>query len=179
MIHLRRPSFTLLEVIIAFFLVTLCAVPLIVPSVWIIKGEKEFSLEIEADRISNLLLTKFLEHLYVNSFNWDELNEKTLRPLPEAFWEGIHRPAGWPYQVAYSFEEKDGKKGAYDGNSFHLFILGLSLIPNNPTEKVLHFDYEIFVERKTKKRSITPSEITPIVQQNDGDREEDDEEEEE
>lgn len=158
MIRCRR-YFSLLEVIIAFFIVSICAIPLLAPNIWMIEGERRFTFEIEAGHIANLLSLNFLEKLYYNQFSWEELNDIAVHPIPPALWEGIRPMSGWPYTGTYSFQIEKSKPGQDNSQSFHLFFLNLFLLPNDTKEKKLHFKYEIFVERKLKSTEVKPSSL--------------------
>lgn len=155
---IRRAHFTLLEIMIAFFIVSICAIPLLAPNLWMIRAERSFSFQIEAGRVANLVMQKLLEMLYDNSIPWEALNDKVKRPVPFDINKEFNFPSGWPYSISYALAEKINKKGQDNSQSFHLFYLDLFFKPNDQ-EKELHFRYEMFIERKLKSTAVEPSKL--------------------
>lgn len=155
---IRRAHFTLLEIMIAFFIVSVCAIPLLAPNLWMVRAERSFSFQIEAGRMSSLLVQGLLELIYSNDIPWEALNDKVRRPLPFDIKKEYNLPSGWPYTVSYAFEERKHKKGQDNSQSFHLFYLDLFFKPNDQ-DRELHFRYEIFVERKLKSTAVEPTPL--------------------
>ena len=73
MIRVYKRPFLLLEVLIAFFLVTLCALPLMQPQFAMLKTEHTFIRGITLDRIVNRLYADFLIKLYNQEISWTQV----------------------------------------------------------------------------------------------------------
>lgn len=99
-----KRHFSLLEVLIAFFLIAMCALPLIYPHAFIYKQTKEFAEEVDLDRTAGLIYTAVVERLYRNDFDWAQIEDNTPFEMDEDFLQraGIDAPFNWEGQ--YWFE---------------------------------------------------------------------------
>lgn len=61
----KRP-FTLLEVLVAFLLIVIAAVPLLAPYPYMFKKQKEFLKELEIDRLANVYFVDLLAKILKN-----------------------------------------------------------------------------------------------------------------
>lgn len=74
-----KRHFLLLEVMIAFALIVLCALPLIYPHTFILRMQKEFIQEVELDHYVNAHFADLVEQMYKNQTSWDLISgAKTL-----------------------------------------------------------------------------------------------------
>src|ERR1700722_13895 len=73
----KRP-FLMLEVLIAFALITLCATPLIYPHVSMIKAQKEFINKMKINHSVNLIYVNILEKLHRNEIPLQDIEDKKL-----------------------------------------------------------------------------------------------------
>lgn len=60
MYKIKSRPFTLLEVLIAFLLIAIAAIPLLAPYPAMFKEQKKFILELEIDRVANLIFVDLL-----------------------------------------------------------------------------------------------------------------------
>lgn len=150
-----RRHIVLLEVLIAFALVALCALPLIYPHVQILKSEKAFVTSIELDHLVNLLFSNRLQKLYQNEISWSDIvGERELsideRMIHESGFQG-----SLPFTGTYKFIEVKHKSSDVSGRSVYLFNLNFRFTPKKENSKkiepkVLSYDYQIVLERRVK-----------------------------
>lgn len=129
MLKVRRRFFTLLEVLIAFAIVVLCALPLIYPHSVMLREQHQFVRELELDHAVNLLYGNIAEKLYLNKINWPDLNNNTFE-ISEAMLKEAHydKPLGFKGSFAF-IEEKHKPKKIGNYNIFK-FNLVFTFIPN-------------------------------------------------
>lgn len=146
----RRP-FLLLEVLIALAIVSLCAIPLIAPNLWLIKAEKEFLQTIENDRIAHLIFLHVVENLYNNVYSWENLKNNEEIPFSLESIPAI--PENWPFEVTVRSKVAQSKTGLTDEHSFNLLEITITIkkTPEIKGEKDLIVKNLIFVERNLKK----------------------------
>jgi len=134
--RLNKRPILLLEVLIAFALVALCAIPLLAPQVGMIRSERRFLNEIEADRLANVIFTDIVEKMYQREISWEALFNQEEVPVN---W--VSHP---PYAITYRFVLKQGKPTKSDPQ-YALFNLWVTMASK---EETLTFEYEIFVEKE-------------------------------
>ncbi len=109
----HKRYFLLLEVMISFALVVLCALPLIYPHTYILRMQREFIQEIELDHYVNNNYAELTEMLYKNQVPWEVISGKRTLPLnpPDIpvtgtlqFEEKKHKPDEAPTYGVYLFE---------------------------------------------------------------------------
>src|SRR5690349_12587266 len=104
----KRPV-VLLEVLIAFALVVLCALPLIYPHVFILKSEKAFVASIELDHAVNLLFANCLEKLYQNQIAWHQIESGKETTIESSLLEESGFNGYLPFNGTYKFVEEKHK----------------------------------------------------------------------
>ena len=144
----------LLEVMIALALIALCALPLLTPQTDMIRAERRFVDEIEADRTANIIFANIAQKMYQDTIQWDALFNEEEVPIEGELLEGAHLRKTWPYKMTYHFKNKK-KKPANEPPLYALFELTITM--NSKVEK-LTFNYEIFVEKE--QELATPSTET-------------------
>ena len=101
---MRKTTFLLPEILIAFFLVTLCVVPLVRQPMQIICIEIERLEELEKERLADWTFSEVKEMFLKREIAWEKLPERGERteniPLPNAKIELPHCP---PKTVRRSF----------------------------------------------------------------------------
>jgi len=130
--HDKRPIL-LLEVLIALALVALAAIPLLAPQVEMIRSERRFLNEIEADRIANLVFADLVEMMYQNSLTWESITGTGVNAYSR---ESIPKK----YKVTYQFAGYQGKPDK-EAPRFALFDLVIEV-------NEIPFKYQIFVEKE-------------------------------
>lgn len=135
----KRPV-VLLEVIIALALVALCALPLLAPQTDIIRAERRFLHQIEADRVAGVIYADIVQKMYGGSITWEELLSSEERDV-----EGVLFPPGWPFKTTYHFETIKMKPDKTNPK-YALFRILITMRADNM--KTLEFPYTIFVEKE-------------------------------
>ena len=145
----RRPIL-LLEVLIAFALVALCAIPLIYPHVAIFKEEKKFISVIELDHAVNLLFANRLEKLYLHEISCEEVETGRENPSDDLMLKESGYIGSLPYKGTYKFVEVRHKPENQSEDAVYLYKLIFEFVPKMKKEKVQPFSYEyqIVIERK-------------------------------
>lgn len=142
--HLTRRPVALLEVMIAFALVVLCAIPLIYPHVFILRAEKQFVAEAALDHQVNLLYAEVMEKLYQNAI-----------PLEEIL-EGKEIPVGTllSFTGSYHFEVVKKKESSEKKHNAYLLRLVFQFTPEKgvfveKSSAPITFEYLIPLEKGT------------------------------
>ncbi|MFA6916040.1 MAG: hypothetical protein WC222_06565 [Parachlamydiales bacterium] len=147
----RRP-FLLLEVLIAFLLVALCAIPLVAPHVSIYKDQLEFMDKIQLDHFVNQYYAELIEKLYRQNIAWDALTNETKFKIDKEkiiSWDNRQLP----YEGSYSFSDKKHKPKEPKPFTVYLLQLTLTFKPvkkagTDKKSKDLVYKYDIFVPRQ-------------------------------
>lgn len=157
---LYKHPFALLEVLIAFALIALCALPLIYPHVFIMQSERKFTSTVELDHLVNLLYANILQKLYQNEIPWQSIEEGNEIPIDSQLLQSIHYKGDPPFTGVYKFTKlrqrprsKDAEKSAYLYQLEFIFSLKpgyfFEKIQKDNTQK-LTYRYQIAMERNRK-----------------------------
>ncbi len=143
----RKPSYMMLEIMIAIALVALCALPLAFSPLKALKKELELIERLEMERIADLSFVEIKERLLKNEIPWEELStskrEKTSYKLSSLSF--LIKGSG-KRNVERGFRilcphEKEG----YSGIEYrHLLIKVELYLKKKPHE----FQYHLFSQRK-------------------------------
>ncbi len=91
----KRRHVTLLEVLIAFFLVSFCLIPLLYPHVAILKEQYQFLRKIELDHAVNLNIGQIIEKLHKSEIPWYMIEEGKVMNIEEeqnhTAFKGVYR----------------------------------------------------------------------------------------
>lgn len=82
-IFIRKRSFTLLEVLIAFLLIVIAVIPLMAPYPYIFKAQKVFIYDLEMDRLSALYYVDFIARIYKKEIDPSQFKEEELWPIED------------------------------------------------------------------------------------------------
>lgn len=101
---MKKRSFLLLEVLIAFLLVTLCLVPLVKQPLKLYKEEMAYLEQMEKERLADWTFTEVKELLLKNEIPWEKIPEKSAEsdPFPLSPMT-IHIPGCKPKTVRRKF----------------------------------------------------------------------------
>lgn len=119
--------FLLLEVMIAFALIVLCALPLIYPHTFILRSQKEFIQEIQLDHYVNAHYAELVEALYKNQIPWDVISGQRTLPL---------NPSKLPFKGTLKFEELKSKPD--DSPSYTVYLFEITYTFTNELKYVYH-----------------------------------------
>lgn len=104
---MKKEPFLLLEILIAFFLVTLCIVPLVKQPLQLYKSELERLEEMERERLADWTFTEVKEMLIKNEIPWAKFPAKLQWSEPFFLPDGvIEMPGCKPKKVRRSFALK-------------------------------------------------------------------------
>lgn len=146
--------FSLLEVLIAIFLISLCALPLIYPHAFIYKQTKEFTQEIDLDRVAGLVYSVILEKLYHNEYEWTVFEDGSLQPIDEEMLKrvGASLPSG--FEGRYRFDivkEKSNsskREPTKETNIISLYLVDVHLLfLRKGMDKPFEYTYEAVIKR--------------------------------
>lgn len=144
--RLRKRPMLLLEALIAFAIVVLCALPLLAPHFEMLRAQTNYRNELALDHAVNLFYGQIIQQLYLNQLPWEELqsrpHEISLKMLQEA---GIN-PQAFPYKGTYIFIPQKNKPKQAGPLSAWLFNLDLTFTAPKTAPKIYH--YEVFIVRK-------------------------------
>ena len=144
----------MLEVLIAFTLVALCALPLITPHLAILKAEKNFIDVIEADHLVNLLFANRLQKLYLNEIPWEDIESGKAMPLDSAIEEMGFSSQNLPFTATYQFIERKHKPAEPAAKTIYLYEMSFLFSPRalrSPSQlKAMAYHYLIVIERQKK-----------------------------
>ena len=101
---MKKRSFLLLEVLIAFTLATICSIPLVKQPLRLYKEEITFLVKMERERLADWTFTEIKEILLKNEIAWEKLPQMGKNtapfPLPPAL---IEIPGCRPKKVERTF----------------------------------------------------------------------------
>lgn len=137
----KRP-FLLLEVMIAFTLVTLCAIPLIYPHVSMIKAEKVLINKVKLNHQMHLIYAGIIEKMHKNEITLQDVESKRLFNVPEDELKPLKG-----YKATYQFIRQKEKERNDLGFTVHLATVQLNFIPTNGS-KTISYEFKIFFGSK-------------------------------
>lgn len=109
---------SLIEILISFFLVIICILPLLYPHFYVLQDKEDFIKQIELDHQVNLLYGIILEKLYLNSISWTEItNGTTFEISPKMIPDGtLVYPGTFTFKIdkIKSNEEKSKIAGLFN-----------------------------------------------------------------
>jgi hypothetical protein len=155
----------LLEVLIAFALIVLCALPLIAPHVGLLKVQHQFLRKVDLDHAINLLYGSVLEQLYMNSIGWADLMQNQF-PIPEQEFQRLGYFGSYNFnEVAPTYKPRD-PEAPY---ALYRLTLTFNFIPLEfarasdeiKQKNTLKYRYEVFVvrdRRQTEEQTEEPGE---------------------
>lgn len=150
--NLKRHAI-LLEVMIAFALVVLCALPLMYSQAYILNAEQDFVQKIKLDHAVNLLYADFYERLQRNEFPWESFVNKTVFPVDPSVLTTFNDGIPLPFTGSYHFEIKIHKpKKKNEPLTLNLLKLIFSFTSLN-SSKTHNYEYWIFAIRNLQPGS--------------------------
>lgn len=160
----KKRSVTLIEVLIAIFLVSICFVPLLAPHKTMIQTQKNFIKKVELDRTINLLYGQILYLLYENKIDWSAIQQKTRFPITADLLESLSIRDPFPYQGSYFFEIIDWKPKikADEVNpvnpDYYVILLKLTFLIKEFDDKEKQYTYDISLIQRVSKTAPIPKE---------------------
>lgn len=129
----------MLEVLIAFALIALCAIPLIYPHVSMVKVQKESINKMKVNHAAKLILVNVLEKMHKGTISLNDIQEEKIF---EVTADELKEITG--YNATYQFITAVHKERDATGFTVHKADLLLNFISKtNPTKKLI-FEQKIF-----------------------------------
>jgi hypothetical protein len=143
---------------IAMILVTLCALPLIQPHIYIYGKEQEAIRSLQVDHVASLIYADIVEKLYENEIDWHHLADENMKhPIDST---KLSRLA---YEGYYTFSKARHKPSDEPPEGTN-YLMRLSLVLNpKGSKETKNYNYLIFIKRKIKQGQDTKT--VPIVNQ--------------
>ena len=135
----RKQHAMLIEVLIAFTLVALCAIPLISPQVFFLKENKKSIYTIQLDHTVSLLYAEIIERMHKNEIPFEKIIENTEHHNPfemidQETFEKFNLCHNFPFKGSFRFE-KNKSKGTNDKRTtIYLFDLIFTFLPSTAEE---------------------------------------------
>lgn len=162
--HPIKRHMLLLEVLIALSLVLLCLLPLLQPHIVMIQDEKDFTRDVQLDRVVNQLFADLLvQEFYNQRIGWDAIAAKREVAIPS---DAVKKLG---YQGSYTISHVAPKGEALnESKPFHLleiqyrFVHVTSVVKKKP--KTLKYTFQLFVQREkpVEKAAEEKKEAAPV-----------------
>jgi hypothetical protein len=157
----RRRHALLMEILIAFSLVLMCAFPLLYPHFAMLKAEKEAIHTIELDRLVGFVYSDLIIKLYRNQIPWKEICQQDNTPsqpqdIDAKFQDNpslLQKLRETGYTGTYQLEQIEQcpkyKKKQNFRISHHLLKVIFSFKPSSkPTAKPIEFERHIYIKHE-------------------------------
>jgi hypothetical protein len=145
---MKKKSFILFEVLIAFVIVLLCAVPLVKQPLKLYRSELIFLEQMERERLADWTFTEIKEKLLKNEIPWEKIppkgSESTSIPLPSAF---IRIPGSNPKEIERTFRLKcKGEKKGTQEELYRSLLIEIDFSPRL-SSKQKSYPFRLIVRR--------------------------------
>lgn len=150
---MKKKPFLLIEVLIALFLVTLVAIPLLTKPIFMYRSEMSALEEMERERLATESFVEIQETLLNNRIPWEKLpkeGEESSFRLPSRF---ISLPESEPKLIERSFALQCHKGKEKEGQNNELYRLLTVKISFSPPlkKKSSPYVYSVVVKKDSKK----------------------------
>jgi len=171
---IRRP-FLMLEVLIAFALIVLCALPLIYPHIGMIKAQKELINKSSLNHFVNLQYVTILEKLHRNEIPLNDIENGKIFSIDQENLKEIPGYKVQGYTATFQFIKQRHKARNDQGFTVYLATLQLKFTPKKG-DKPLSYEYEVFFG---SKKQIAANDEEEKGREKQDDEKQDDEEQDE
>lgn len=141
----KRPMF-LLEAMIAFAIVVLCALPLLAPHFAMLRAQQTYRDQLNLDHAVNLFYGQLMQQLYLNQIPWEDLQNRPHEISQKMLQEAGINPESFPYKGSYLFTPKRTKPKKPGPLSAWLYNLDFTFASPKMPPRTYH--YEVFIVRK-------------------------------
>lgn len=156
--HKRKRSVTLMEVLIAFVLVTFCLIPLIQPHVGMLKEQHKFMSKIQLDHAVNLYTGHLIEKLHKSEIPWYMIEEGKVMPIENDVFQRLYPDQTLPFKGVYRFDIIKSKPKNVEAGASKAYLLKLNLyfLPGKAEHSIAEYtdkknpyqyDVDLFVKR--------------------------------
>ncbi len=144
---MKKRSFLLFEVLIAFLLVALCAVPLVSQPLKLFRSEIKFFEQLERERLADWTFSEIKEMLLKNEIPWEKIPAKNTKTAPFALPSAqISIPGLSPKQVERTFTLRcKGEKEGLQDEIYRLLYIEITFSP--PLSKKSTYTFRTTVQK--------------------------------
>lgn len=163
----RRSSFLLLEVMIAFLLMALCLVPLLQPHFAMLQSDLMIVEESKLERVVQRLYADFLVALYRGEVTWPDVDRtdtpKHQHPIQPQALEGLPYEGYYVLRIARYPGRRPGEysKPYHPDKSQrlnHLLEITYTFVPKAPTSReTREFSFRLYVQKQILTAPSGPS----------------------
>lgn len=145
---MKKRTFLLFEILIAFLLVVLCAVPLVSQPLKLYRSEMKFLEQLERERLADWTFSEIKEMLLKNEIRWEKIPAKGIKSpsfsLPST---QIHIPGCSPKQIQRTFTlHCKGEKEGLRDEIYRLLYIDISFSPPLSSKKT-HYTFRATVQK--------------------------------
>lgn len=139
--RVKRNSYLLLEVLIAFTIVALALLPILEPHLEMLRQEKVFIREVEADRVAQLLYADLLEKgFYQQAVFWNAIATEQLFEIADPRLDAIN------FRGYYKMKPFRRQRGELSENIRNYLIRITLILISSDREKPLEFIHMLAVK---------------------------------
>lgn len=171
---IKKRHFQLLEIMVAMFLILLCAAPALQIYTNMYKQQTKIMYDYEADHLANLVHAKIVEAIYKNTLSFEDLLNSTPRSVEDGVFSKQLKEIG--YKCQFTINRICQRKMKKEGFVRYLFEITVTLqnLQDTKNNKVYSWDHyvqgpsiqgELLEEENsddnTEDASIMPNEMPP------------------
>lgn len=149
---MKKRPFTILEVLIAIFLISLIAIPLIGPQTYMFVQQRKFVKEVELDRLISLVYSEIIVLLFENKINWNSIIGGEVMAIDPTFLKNLgFSDETLEWKGSFSFEKIINKPEPPSDWTVYLFKLTISFVPKVQGGETRQVAYEVFISRDVRQ----------------------------
>lgn len=144
---IKKRHLTLLEVMIAFFLIIICLIPLVYPHTYFFKMQSEFGESLASDRLANAVFVNILDRLNKYEIPWKEIKEGAVLQVPDS----LIAENGLPFKGTYTFSIAQEKKDKDTHYSVNLYTVTIQFENVYDKKIVYPYSYKVVIIHDPKQ----------------------------
>lgn len=158
MFDMKKRSFILIEILLAFVLVTICSIPLIRQPLKLYRLEIETLEQIERERLADWTFSEIKEKLFKNEISWEKIPQKNEKTAPFRLPSvSLHIPGCPKKTVERQFTlQGKGEKVGPQGEIYRTLKIEILFTPSLLTKKTSSYPYRLIVKRLPKNPPEAP-----------------------
>jgi hypothetical protein len=150
----KKHPLLLLEVLVAIALVSLIAVPLLYPQMYLLKAQNRFVEKLELDRMISLLFAKLIVDLYENKIPFSQIESSMPQPIDSKMIQDAgYKGRELPFTGTYRFEKVINKPNPPKDFTVYLYELIFTFTSKDKEDEKqepLTITYQVVLARKLK-----------------------------
>ncbi|HRD56303.1 MAG TPA: type II secretion system protein [Parachlamydiaceae bacterium] len=136
----QKRTFLLFEVLIAFALIALFAIPLISPHISMLKAQKELEIKTRINHAANIIYVHLVEKMHKNEIALQDIEEGKILAVQAELLQGI-----LGYRAFYSFKIDKSKKKDDDSLAAYVAVLKVTFKPLLAKKQEMNFETPVFL----------------------------------